>query len=196
MKLLHIDSSILGSQSASRALTQEIVARYQANRPDTNIVYRDLAVDELPHLSGRALAKADPGEAARDAALLDEFLGADVIVIGAPMYNFTIPTQLKAWLDRIAVAGKTFRYTEKGPEGLVKGKEVVIAVSRGGFYAPGSPAEFGESYLKHLLGFIGVTDVRFVRAEGMARGPQQREAGMQAAVAAAAAITAPARLAA
>jgi len=193
MKLLHIDSSILGEQSASRQLTDEIVSRYTAERPHVEVTYRDLAADELPHLSPRALAKADAAEAARDAALLEEFLAADVIVIGVPMYNFTIPSQLKAWVDRIAVAGKTFRYTEKGPQGLAGGKQVVLAVSRGGVYPAGSSAEFGESYLKHLLGFLGIDDIAVVRAEGLARGPAQREAAMQAALAA---IAPPAQIAA
>jgi len=192
MKLLHIDSSILGEQSASRQLTDEIVSRYTAEGPDLEVTYRDLAADELPHLSPRALAKADAAEAARDAALLEEFLAADVIVIGVPMYNFTIPSQLKAWIDRIAVAAKTFRYTEKGPQGLAGGKQVVLAVSRGGVYPTGSSAEFGESYLKHLLGFLGIDDIAVIRAEGLARGPAQREAAMQAALAA---IAPPAQIA-
>jgi FMN-dependent NADH-azoreductase len=184
MRLLHIDSSIQGEQSASRRLTCEVVARYRAQSPGLQVIRRDLVAEELPHLSSRGLAKADAAEAARDAALLDEFLAADVIVIGAPMYNFAIPSQLKAWIDRIAVAGKTFRYTEKGPQGLAGGKEVVIAVSRGGIYPPGSPAEFGESYLKHLLGFLGIEDITVVRAEGLSHGSTQREAAMQAALAA------------
>ena len=184
MKLLHIDSSILGEQSASRTLTSEIVNRFAAEKPGVEITYRDLATEELPHLSPRSLAKADSAAAARDAALLEEFLSAEVIVIGVPMYNFTIPSQLKAWIDRIFVAGKTFRYTDKGPQGLAGGKEVVLAVSRGGIYSAGSPAEFGESYLRHALGFLGIDDVRVVRAEGLNRGPAQREAAMQAALAA------------
>ena len=108
---------------------------------------------------------------------------ADVIVIGAPMYNFAIPSQLKAWIDRVVVAGKTFRYTAAGPEGLVKGKRVIVAVSRGGVYPPGSPAEFAESYLKHVFGFIGVTDVTFMRAEGLGLSPEHREKSMSAALA-------------
>jgi FMN-dependent NADH-azoreductase len=196
MKLLHIDSSILGEQSASRTLTAEIVNRYAAERLGVEITYRDLAAEELPHLSPRSLAKADSAAAARDAALLEEFLAAEVIVIGVPMYNFTIPSQLKAWIDRIAVAGKSFRYTEKGPQGLAGGKEVVLAISRGGIYPAGSPAEFGESYLKHLLGFLGIDDITVVRAEGLSHGPAQREAAMQAALAALAAIAPAAQIAA
>lgn len=193
MKLLHIDSSIQGEGSASRALTREIVARWRTARPDVQVSYRDLAAQELPHLSPRALRGEDELEAARNAATLEEFLAADVVVIGAPLYNFTIPSQLKAWIDRITVAGKSFRYTEKGPVGLAGGKQVMVAVSRGGVYAPGAAGEFGESYLKFLLGFLGVEDVTFVRAEGLAISPQQRAAALSAAKAA---IAAPAPLAA
>jgi FMN-dependent NADH-azoreductase len=192
MKLLHIDSSIQGEGSASRALTREIVARWRGARPDAKVTYRDLAAEELPHLSQAALSGANELETARNAAVLEEFLGADVVVIGAPLYNFALPSQLKAWIDRISVAGKTFRYTDKGPEGLAGGKQVIVAVSRGGVYPPGSPAEFGESYLKFLFGFLGVTDVTFVRAEGLAL-PGRREAALRTARDA---IPAPAALAA
>jgi FMN-dependent NADH-azoreductase len=193
MKLLHIDSSIQGELSASRALTREIVSRWQAARPDVQVTYRDLAAQELPHLSHKALCQADELEAARNAATLEEFLAADVVVIGAPMYNFSIPSQLKAWIDRITVKGRTFRYTERGPEGLAGGKEVIVAVSRGGVYAPNAPGEFGESYLRFLFGFLGVRDVSFVRAEGLGLSPQHREAGIAAALAT---IAGPAALAA
>jgi FMN-dependent NADH-azoreductase len=180
MKLLHIDSSIQGEASASRALTREIVARWKGARPDAKVMYRDLAAEELPHLSQAALSGANQLETARNAAVLEEFLGADVVVIGAPLYNFALPSQLKVWIDRISVAGKTFRYTDKGPEGLAGGKQVIVAVSRGGVYPPGSPAEFGESYLKFLFAFLGVTDVTLVRAEGLAL-PQHREAALRTA---------------
>ncbi|HEY8052835.1 MAG TPA: NAD(P)H-dependent oxidoreductase [Steroidobacteraceae bacterium] len=193
MKLLHIDSSIQGELSASRRLTREIVAREKAARPDLQVTYRDLASQEIPHLSPSALAQADDLEAARSAAVLEEFLAADIVVIGAPMYNFGIPSQLKAWIDRVSIKGKTFRYTEKGPQGLAGGKEVIVAVSRGGVYGPGAPGEFGESYLKFLFGFLGVTDVTFVRAEGLGLSPQHREASIAAALTS---IGAPAALAA
>jgi FMN-dependent NADH-azoreductase len=193
MRLLHIDSSILGQASASRSLTKEIVDRLLSARPGTVVSYRDLAADELPHLSGGAMAKADAAEAARDAAVLEEFLGADVLVIGAPLYNFSIPSQLKAWIDRITVAGKSFRYTESGPKGLAGGKEVIIAVTRGSVYAPDSRGEFGESYLKFLFGFLGIKDVTFVRAEGLGLSPEHREAALTAARAS---IARPAALAA
>jgi FMN-dependent NADH-azoreductase len=193
MKLLHIDSSIQGEASASRALTRAIVARWKSSRPEMQVTYRDLAAQELPHLSQNALSGVDELEAARDTAALEQFLAADVIVIGAPMYNFSIPSQLKAWIDRITVKGKTFRYTEKGPVGLAGDKQVIVAVSRGGVYAPNAPGEFGESYLKFLFGFLGVTDVTFVRAEGLGLSPQHREAGISAALAA---IATPSALAA
>lgn len=184
MKILHVDSSIQGEASATRALTREIAAQWRAAHPQAQLSYRDLAAQELPHLSGRSLSRTDELEAERSAAVLGEFLGADVVVIGAPLYNFSIPSQLKAWIDRITVAGRTFRYTDKGPVGLAGGKQVIIAVARGGVYARGAPGEFGESYLRFLFGFLGIDTVRFVRAEGLAVSPEQREAGLRAAHAA------------
>jgi len=182
MKVLHVDSSILGDNSASRVLSREIVSKLSAKHPDAEVKYLDLAAAELPHLSGRSLAKLDADESALSANTLDDFLAADVIVIGAPMYNFTIPTQLKAWIDRVVVAGKTFRYTQSGPEGLAKGKRVIVGLSRGNVYGPGSPAEFAESYLKHVFGFIGVSDIEFIRADGLGLSPEHREKGMTAAL--------------
>ena len=184
MNILHIDSSIQGEASASRVLTREIVAQLQAGQPGVAVTYRDLAARELPHLARAVFAPADATEAARNAAALDEFLAADVIVLGAPIYNFTIPSQLKAWIDRIAVAGKTFRYTEAGPVGLVHGKKVIVALARGGVHAGGAAQEFGESYLKFLFGFLGIGDVDFVRAQGLSVSPQQRTTAMDAALAA------------
>ena len=147
----------------------------------------------MPHLSFGGLTREKALEAPANVAVLEEFLAADVVVIGAPLYNFTLPSQLKAWIDRISVAGKTFRYTASGPQGLAGGKQVIVAVSRGGLYAPGAPGEFGESYLKFLFAFLGVKDLTFVRAEGLAISPQQREAALSAAMAA---IAAPDALAA
>jgi FMN-dependent NADH-azoreductase len=183
MKVLHIDSSILGDNSASRVLTQEIVSRLSADHPGTQVKYLDLVAAALPHLSGRSLAQLDPQESAQDAQALEDFLAADVIVIGAPMYNFSIPSQLKAWIDRVVVKGKTFRYTQTGPEGLAKGKRVLLGLARGSVYPHGSPAEFAESYLKHVFGFIGVSDVEFIRAEGLGLSPEHREKSMNAALA-------------
>ena len=194
MKVLHIDSSILGDGSASRQLTREIVARWRAAHPHAEVTYLDLAAEELPHLSQKSLARPDEPEAARNAAALDQFLAADVLVLGAPVYNFTIPTQLKAWIDRITVAGKTFRYTANGPEGLAGNKQVIVAIARGGVRA--ADAEFGESYLKFLFGFLGIHNVRFVRAEGLAISPEHREASLSAARAAIAAHGVPEALAA
>jgi len=181
VKILHIDSSIQGAGSTTRELTREIVARLKATRPDAQIIYRDLVAEELSHFSQAAFKRSDELEAARNTAVLEEFLAADVLVIGAPLYNFSIPTQLKAWVDRIVIAGRTFRYTERGPEGLAGGKQVIVAVARGGVYEAGSPAEFGESYLKFVLGFLGIRDVTFVRAEGLAFSPQHRESALSAA---------------
>ena len=184
MKLLHIDSSILAERSASRTVTREIVARWRSAVPGLEVTYRDVAADSLAHLSGASLAQADPAERDRDARALAEFLAADVIVIGAPMYNFTIPTQLKAWIDRILVAGKTFRYTESGPVGLATGKRAIVVVSQGGIYPQGAPGEHVEAYLKHVLAFVGIREVTFVRAAGLAISPESRQKGLDAALAA------------
>lgn len=183
MKLLHIDSSILGEGSASRAITKEIVARWQAAVPGLEVERLDLAATPLPHLTGAALAKVNELEAARDERVLADFQAADVVVIGAPMYNFAIPTQLKAWIDRILVAGRTFRYTASGPEGLAKGKRVIVAASSGGVYPQNAPGEHVEAYLKFVFGFIG-TDVTVVRAEGLALSPENRQKGLHSALAA------------
>ena len=168
MTILHIDSSINGENSASRAISARILDQLTAANPGADVVRRDLVSKPLPHLTLDAFA---------DTEVLDEFLAADTVVIGAPMYNFTLPTQLKAWLDRILIAGKTFRYTENGPEGLAGGKRVVIALARGGFYDAGSPAsalEHLESYLRGVFGFVGIAP-EFVAADGLAIGPEQRE---------------------
>jgi FMN-dependent NADH-azoreductase len=183
VKVLHIDSSILGANSASRQLTAQIVSRLNAENPGAEVQYLDLAAASLPHLSGGSLAQADQDEAARNAQAMSDFLAADVIVVGAPMYNFGVPSQLKAWIDRVVVAGKTFRYTQSGPEGLVKGKRVIVGISRGSIYAPGAPGEFAESYLRHVFEFIGITDVTFVRAEGLGLSAEHREKSLNAAVA-------------
>jgi len=178
MKLLHIDSSVLGETSASRNLTAAIVARLRAEDPGIDVTHRDLAAQSLPHFTP-VLAEGHPC-VARNGEILDEFMAADVVVIGAPMYNFSIPTQLKAWIDRVLIAGKTFRYTENGPEGLAGGKRVIIASSRGGIYSEGPAAsvDFQETYLKHVFGFIGIHDLEFVRAEGLHLGAEQRDAAM------------------
>lgn len=190
MKLLHIDSSVLGAGSASRALTAAIVARQVTLHPGLEVIYRDLVTDAALHLSPAHLA-AWQGQAVSDAQLgadltkggayMQELFDADLFVLGAPMYNFSIPSQLKAWIDRVVVAGKTFRYGANGPEGLLSGKKVFIASSRGNTYALDSPNaafEHHETYLTSVLGFIGLKDVTVVRAEGLAFGPEAREAAM------------------
>jgi FMN-dependent NADH-azoreductase len=173
--ILHIDSSISGENSASRAITKAIVDRLAATSWGEPVIYRDLAANPIPHLTLDAFAHNLD---------LEEFLGAATIVIGAPMYNFTLPSQLKAWIDRIVVAGKTFHYTANGPEGLVKDKRVIIALARGGFYEAGTPTasfEHLESYLRSTFNFIGV-EPEFVVADGLAIGPEQREAAIGAAL--------------
>lgn len=175
MTILHLDSSINGENSASRVLSRSIVEQVSRREPATQLVYRDLAAEPLPHLTLEAFA---------DTSVLDEFLGADTVVIGAPMYNFTVPTQLKAWLDRIVLAGKTFRYTENGPEGLAGGKRVIIALARGGFYDPKSAAaalEHLETYLRGIFNFIGI-EPEFVAADGLAIGPAEREQSIKQAL--------------
>jgi FMN-dependent NADH-azoreductase len=164
--ILHIDSSISGAESASRAISRSIVDQLRRADPAARVARRDLVTDPLPHLTERG----------QDPEILDEFMAADTMVIGAPMYNFTLPTQLKAWLDRILIAGSTFRYTESGPEGLAGGKRVIVALARGGFYDQGSPAsalEHLETYLRGVFNFIGI-EPEFVAADGLAIGPEQR----------------------
>lgn len=181
MKLLHIDSSALGAGSVSRQLTAAVVARWRDAVPGLQVEYRDLDAEPLPHLDGRALAGADPGTTATSERAMQQFLAADVVVIGAPMYNFAIPSTLKAWIDRIAVSGKTFRYTAEGPEGLAGGKRVIVASSRGGVHS-GAPSDFQEPYLRYLFGFLGISDVEFVRAEGVAMSAEHRGQAIGAAI--------------
>ena len=182
MKLLHLDTSALGTNTVTRELSAAIVARWQDAVDDLKVDYRDLDADPLPHLTGRSLARADAAEAESAEATLQQFLDADVVVIGAPFYNFSIPSTLKAWIDRVAVAGRTFRYTAEGkPEGLAGGKRMIIASGRGGLYGDSSPADFQEAYLRQVFGFLGVTDLEIVRAEGVAYSPQHRADALAAA---------------
>ena len=188
MKLLHIDSSILGDNSASRQLSGEVVKTWQAAEPGVVVTYRDLAADSISHFSAATLVAAGTAAELRNAAqqheadlsaqALAEFIAADAVVIAAPMYNFTIPTQLKAWIDRIAVAGQTFHYTEAGPEGLCGGKKVVIVSTAGGLHAGQATGVAHEDYLKVLFGFLGITDIEFVRAHGLAYGDEVRSKAM------------------
>ena len=191
MKLLHIDSSILGDASASRQLTREVVATLQAADADLQLTYRDLSKDVTAHLSGGTFAaKGTPAEERNLAqklevelseTILNEFMASDVIVIGAPMYNFSVPTQLKFWIDQISVAGVTFRYSEKGPEGLAKGKRVIIVSTSGGKHAGGATGVGHEDYLKVVFGFLGITDIEVIRADGLNYGPDAKDAGFAAA---------------
>jgi FMN-dependent NADH-azoreductase len=195
-KLLHIDSSVLGPHSVSRQVSAAIVDRLRQATPHLDIVYRDLSLTPLAHLSGSHLSAAQGAvpeaavlaEIAAGQAVLDEFIAADIVVLGAPMYNFTIPSQLKAWIDRIVVAGKTFKYGANGAEGLAGDKRVIVAVSRGGFYGAGTPAAVGEhleSYLRFVFGFIGVANPEFISANGIQIGPEYRAKALAAALQAA-----------
>jgi FMN-dependent NADH-azoreductase len=192
MKLLHVDSSILGHGSVSRDLSAEVVAAFRGRHPGLAVTHLDLAATPIGHLTAAHLAAAQ-GAPVEDAlkpdvamgqVALKEFLAADSVVIGAPMYNFGVPSQLKAWIDRISIAGKTFRYGENGPEGLCGGKKLVIASSRGGVYSEGSAAalfDHQESYLKAAFGFLGITDITFIRAEGVMMGPEARSRALASA---------------
>ena len=168
MTILHIDSSINGENSASRAITSSLVEQIRKAQWGEPVIHRDLAASPLPHLTLDQFA---------DTSVLDEFLAADTVVIGAPMYNFSIPSQLKAWIDRIVISGTTFSYGANGPEGLVGDKRVIIALARGNFYDEGSPAaplEHVETYLRGVFAFIGITP-EFVRADGIGLSPEHRE---------------------
>jgi len=192
--LLHIDSAITGDASVSRDLTRRIVAQWRASHPDVEIEYLDLAANAPGHLNadalgfrfpqGADLSEAQRSENALSEQLVSQFLNADVVVIGAPLYNFTIPSQLKSWIDRIAQAGRTFKYTENGPVGLAGGKRVIVASTRGGVYSTtegGRALEHQESYLQTIFGFFGIKNVEFVRAEGVNMGDAPRSAALQAA---------------
>ena len=196
-KLLHIDASILGSNSVSRQLTAQIVDSWKAANPGTQVSYLDLAVDTPSHLSAESLGFRMPAgsdlsqlsdvqkrENAVSEALVSQLLAADVVVVGAPMYNFSIPSQLKAWIDRVAQVNRTFKYTDKGPVGLASGKTVIVASTRGGAYSTsdaGNAMEHQESFLKTVFGFLGITDVRIVRAEGLSMGEAAKTAALAAA---------------
>jgi FMN-dependent NADH-azoreductase len=187
--LLHIDSSVQGERSVTRELTKAIVADLRSKRPDLQVHYLNLATKPLTHLtldllpSDHRLAGVgaggpdDPHGRLAGEEALEAFLAADVVVIGAPMYNFTVPTQLKAWLDRILIPGRTFRYSSAGPEGLMGGKRVIVAAAAGGFYGAGTPqalAEHVRSYLGAVFAIIGITP-QFIVAEGVHHGAEQRQ---------------------
>lgn len=203
LNLLHVDSSIMGGHSVSRSLSASVVERLRKANPGLRLTYRDLAAAPVPHLSGRYLAAAQAATAEHDPemqadleigrAVLGEFLAADIVVLGLGFYNFGIPSQLKAWVDRLAVAGQTRRYTEQGPVGLAGGKRVILAIARGGFYGPGTPTasfEHAETYLRRVFAFFGIPDLEVVVAEGLAVGPEVRSAGIAQAEARIAALAA------
>jgi FMN-dependent NADH-azoreductase len=202
MKLLHIDSSVLGPHSVSRQLSAAIVDRLSSATPGLDVTYRDLTSSPLGHLSGPHLAAAQGAPApdsmlqrdiAAGHAVLDEFLAADIVVVGAPMYNFTLPSQLKAWIDRVVVVGKTFKYDANGPQGLAGSKRVIVAISRGGHYGAGAPAALGEhleTYLRWVFGFIGITNPEFIFADGVQLGPEHREKALANALQAATSLQA------
>jgi len=178
MKLLHLDSSIMGEGSASRAISAAIVERLRETHADIDVLYRDLAAEPLPHITLDAFLTLDTGED------VQQFLDADIVVIGAGFYNFSIPSQLKSWIDRIAVRGKTFAYGEGGPVGLAVGKRVIIALARGNVYGEGSPYvayEHGETLLRSIFTFIGA-DVGFIVAEGLGRGEDARRTAIDGAL--------------
>jgi FMN-dependent NADH-azoreductase len=190
MKILHLDSSVSGAQSVSRPLSKATAAKLVANNPGAEVSYRDLVAEPLRHYTavlrvhGITLDVATPEqkhELETGETILAEFLAADVVVVGAPMYNFSIPSQLKAWVDLICVAGKTFSYSSAGPAGLCGGKKVIVVSSRGGKYGETSPMDFQEGYLKTIFGFLGITDVTIIRAEGIGYGSDAANAAIEGA---------------
>ena len=195
MKILHLDSSVTGAQSVSRPLSKATTEQLVKSNPGAEVTYRDLVGEPLSHYTAVlrvhgadfvAVTDEQKLELKMGEEILAEFLATDVVVIAAPMYNFSIPSQLKAWVDLICVAGKTFSYGSEGPKGLCGGKKVVIVSTRGGQYgdgAPFAPYDFQEKYLKAVLGFIGITDVSVVRAEGLGRGGDVAKAAVESAYA-------------
>jgi FMN-dependent NADH-azoreductase len=190
MKILHLDSSVSGAQSVSRPLSKETTAKLVASNPGAEVTYRDLVTEPLRHYTavlrvhGITLDVATPEqkhELETGEKILAEFLASDVVVVGAPMYNFSIPSQLKAWIDLICVAGKTFSYSSAGPAGLCGGKKVIIVSARGGKYGETSPMDYQEGYLKTIFGFLGITDITIIRAEGIGYGPDAAKTAIEGA---------------
>jgi FMN-dependent NADH-azoreductase len=190
MNILQINSSARAENSQSSRLAGSIVQRLQAASPDAALTVRDLSRTPHPALDEAALGalftpadqrtETQAARVALDDALIAELKAADVIVLGVPMYNFGVPVQLKNWIDAVARAGVTFRYTDTGPEGLVTGKKVYVALTRGGLYR-NTPADTQVPYLQAFLGFIGMTDVQFIFAEGLAMGPEAEQKAMASA---------------
>ena len=183
--ILVLNSSLSGEASVSRQLVAEALSNMRSQEPELAVISRDLGENPVPHLTGNALmglASEQPDAVqAQIRTLADELIAeiqaADTILIGAPMYNFGIPSTLKTWFDYILRAGTTFRYTEAGPEGLLKGKRAIVVESRGGFYSdgPAKSLDGQEPHLRALLGFVGITDIAFIRAERLAMGPEFRQ---------------------
>ncbi|AVO54631.1 FMN-dependent NADH-azoreductase [Ectopseudomonas mendocina] len=186
-RVLVIESSARQQGSVSRDLTQQFIATWQAAHPADQVQVRDLAVDPVPHLDATLLggwmtpseqqSEAEKAALARSNQLTDELLAADVLVLAAPMYNFAIPSTLKAWLDHVLRAGVTFKYTDTGPQGLLTGKRAFVLTARGGIYA-GSGLDHQEPYLRQALAFIGIHDVQFIHAEGLNMGAEFSEKGL------------------
>lgn len=186
-RILVIESSARQQGSVSRELTQQFIASWQAAHPADQGQVRDLAAEPVPHLDATLLGgwmtpseqqnDAEKAALARSNQLTDELLAADVLVLAAPMYNFAIPSTLKAWLDHVLRAGVTFKYTETGPQGLLTGKRAFVLTARGGIYA-GSALDHQEPYLRQVLAFIGIHDVQFIHAEGLNLGAEFSEKGL------------------
>jgi FMN-dependent NADH-azoreductase len=197
--ILVLQSSVSGQQSVSRVLVAETVARLLDAAPDARVVERDLGSNPVAHLDSsnwigvRGIPSTDAEFAAREVSdqLIAELRAADTVVIGAPMYNFSISTGLRGWFDYVLRSGETFRYTAAGPEGLVMNKRVIVVESRGGIYSegPAQALDFQEPYLRQLLAFIGITDVTFIRAEKIGYGPEARDASIASAFAQIGSIT-------
>ncbi|AAY90829.1 FMN-dependent NADH-azoreductase 2 [Pseudomonas protegens] len=186
-RVLIIESSARQQDSVSRQLTQTFIQQWQAAHPGDSITVRDLARNPVPHLDANLLggwmkpaeqrSAAEQDSLQRSNELTEELLAADVLVMAAPMYNFAIPSTLKAWLDHVLRAGVTFKYTDTGPQGLLTGKRAYVLTARGGIYA-GSTADHQEPYLRQVMGFIGIHDVEFIHAEGLNLGGDFHEKGL------------------
>ena len=187
MSLLQINASIFSNHGQSTRLADEFVASWRAGNPGAHVVVRNLAEDTVPHLDaerfGAFLAKPGERSVEQEAvvdysdALIDELKRADVIVLGLPMYNFGVPSTLKAYIDHIARVGETFKYTDKGPVGLLTGKKAYVFATRGGLYA-GTPLDTQTAYVRDMLRFLGIDDVEFVYAEGLAINAEQKVAAL------------------
>ena len=191
--ILHIDASASDANTShSRRLSASLVEKLKAKHQDVIVTRRDVVAQKLPHVDTTIRQAWTPDSertaaldevATRSRTLVDELKSADIIVIGSPMYNFTVPSTLKSWIDHVAIAGQTFRYTDAGAEGLLGGKKVYLALSSGGIYTQGPFQGFEHlaTYLTAVLNFMGITDIETIRAEGIAYGPEQDEAAMNAA---------------